>query len=92
MSAVRVLVAASVLGQPMGGVRRHNGLTVHLFSKGPGAIAVAWSDQDRTLTLAGARVLDLMGNDEQKPVLRAGEPVFVVAPRLTPDQLDAELK
>ena len=33
-----------------------------------------------------------MGNEEQEPTLRPGEPVFVVAPRLTPEQLNASLK
>ena len=70
------------------GKRQRNGLTVHLFSKGPGAIAVAWSEQERTLAIQGASVLDLMGNEEQKPVLRPGEPVFVAVPRLTPEQLE----
>jgi hypothetical protein len=65
---------------------------VHLFSKGPGAIAVAWSELERTLAVEGASVLDLMGNEGQKAVLRAEEPVYVVAPRLTAEQLDARLR
>ena len=36
--------------------------------------------------------IDLMGNEKQPPVLRPGEPVFVVAPGLTPEQLDARLR
>jgi hypothetical protein len=40
----------------------------------------------------GATVLDLMGNAAQQPAMRPGEPVFVVAPQLTPDALDARLQ
>jgi hypothetical protein len=32
------------------------------------------------------------GNEEQSSRLRPGEPVFVVAPHLAPEQLDARLK
>jgi len=74
------------------GIRFRNGLTVHLFSKGSGAVAVVWSEQQRTLAVEGARVLDLMGNEESRPVLRPGEPVFIVAPQLTAEQLDSRLK
>ena len=74
------------------GMRQRNGLTVHLFSKGSGAIAVVWSEQERALAVDGASVLDLMGNEMTRPVLRPGEPVFVVAPQLSPDQLDPRLK
>ena len=66
------------------GVRVRNGLTVHLFSKGRGAIAVGWSDRERILAIECATVLDLMGNEEQEPRLRPGEPVFVVVPDLCP--------
>ncbi len=74
------------------GVRVRNGLTVHLFSKGRGAIAVVWSDRERILAIEGATVLDLMGNEEQEPRLRPGEPVFVVVPDLAPERLDSRLK
>jgi hypothetical protein len=74
------------------GMRSRNGLTAHLFSKGSGAVAVAWSEQERTLAAEGVRVLDLMGNAEPRSVLRPGEPVFVVAPHLTAEQLDSRLK
>ncbi len=65
---------------------------MHLFSKNHGAIAVVWSDQDRKLALKDATVLNLMGNEEPNPRLRPGEPVFVIAPRLQPEQLGAALK
>jgi hypothetical protein len=74
------------------GARVRDGLTVHLFAKGSGAVAVAWSQRERSLAIENARVLDLMGNQQQEPQLRPGEPVFVVAPHLTPEQLDARLK
>ncbi len=82
------------------GARHRNGLTAHLFAKGAGAVAVVWSERERTLILDGATILDLMGNvvvdrlgnAEPRPALRRGEPVYVAAPRLTPEQLDARLK
>jgi len=74
------------------GVRARNGLTVHLFSKGSGAVAVLWSERERSLVVEGASVLDLMGNEEREPRLRPGEPVFVVTPHLAPEQLVAHLK
>jgi len=91
------MMAYSALEQQLDGAapagkRQRNGLTVYLFAKGSGATAVAWSDQERTLTIERAAVLDLMGNERQPPVLRPGEPVFIVAPQLTPEQLDACLK
>lgn len=79
-------------GAAPAGVRRQNGLTIHLFSKGAGALAVVWSDQQRVLSLPNATVLNLMGNEEAKPELRPGEPVFVVALKLSPEQLLAVLK
>jgi len=74
------------------GMRRRGPLTVHLFSKRSGSMAVAWSDQARAIAVEGAKILNLMGNEEPKPVLRPGEPVFIVAPRSTAEQLDAVLK
>ncbi len=74
------------------GVRRRNGLTVHLFSKGTGSVAVVWSDRRRTFSIDDAVVLDLMGNEMATPMLQTGEPVYIVAPRLSADQLDKQLK
>ncbi|HPA16382.1 MAG TPA: carbohydrate binding domain-containing protein [Verrucomicrobiae bacterium] len=73
------------------GRRWRDGMSVHLFSRGPdaGAIAVAWSDQERTLQTEGTVVLDLMGNERKERILRPGQPMFIVAPGLTPAQLDA---
>jgi len=39
------------------------------------------------LTAKGASVLDLMGNQDSTRTLKPGEPVYVISPRLTPDQL-----
>lgn len=73
-------------------MRRRGDLTVHLFSKGRGSVAVAWSDYERRLTIEDAGVLDLMGNPLKKAELRPGEPVFIVAPRLNAEPLDARLQ
>ena len=87
------MMAYSALEQQLDGAtprgkRQRDGLTVHLFAREPGAVAVAWSEQQRSLAIQGASVMDLMGNEEHSPVLRPGEPVFIVTPRLTPEQLD----
>jgi hypothetical protein len=74
------------------GVRRRNNLTAHLFSKGAGSVAVVWSDQPRELAIEDAVILDLMGNEMAMSKLQPGEPVYVVAPRLSTDQLDQQLK
>ena len=74
------------------GVLRRNGLTAHLFARGAGAVAVAWSERERTLAVEDATLLDLMGNENEQPVLRPGEPVFFVAPRLTTEELAARLE
>ncbi|MCS7306008.1 MAG: carbohydrate binding domain-containing protein [Thermoguttaceae bacterium] len=76
---------------PLGKRRKHN-LTIHLFAKGTGSVAVVWTDQQRPLALEALQVLDLMGNPMSTPTLRPGEPVFVLAPHLKPDQLEAALK
>ncbi len=73
------------------GVRRRNGFTTHLFSKGNGSMAVVWSEQERRFAVDGARVLDLMGTEMTKPVLHSGEPVYVVAPQLPCGQLEPRL-
>ena len=91
------MMAYSALEQQLDGAtpfgrRVRNDLTVHLFAKGAGAIAVAWSDKERPLSVEDALVLDLMGNPAQEPAMRPGEPVFVVAPQLTPELLDARLE
>ena len=74
-------------GAKSAGKREQNGLTVHLFSKGRGSVAVVWSEQSRVLTAKGTSVLDLMGNPDSTRTLKPGEPVYVISPRLTPDQL-----
>ncbi len=73
------------------GKRERDGLTVHLFAKGQGSVAVVWSDRKRTLHVEGARMLDLMGNELREPELRPGAPVYVVAPRRTPEALKERL-
>ena len=91
------MMAYSALEQQLDGAKpvrsiEHGGLTIHLFAKGRGSIAVVWSEQARRLSVEGASVLDLMGNPEPEPSLRPGEPVYVSAPRLTPGQLEERLK
>lgn len=91
------MMAYSALEQQLDGaaprsVRRRGDLTVHLFARGRGALAVVWNDRGGKLAAPGARVLDLMGNDDRSGLLRPGEPVFLVAPESTPEQLDADLK
>jgi hypothetical protein len=74
------------------GVLRRNGLTVHLFGRGNGAIAVAWSAHARPLSWPpGVSVCDLMGNEMPSPTLKAREPVYVLAPTLKPAQLQQML-
>ena len=74
-------------------VRRRNDLTVHLFGRGNGAVAVAWSAHARPLSLPpGVSVCDLMGNEMPSPTLNAGEPVYVLAPTLKPAQLQEMLQ
>ena len=68
-------------------VMRRDGLTVHWFARGKGSVAIAWSASARPLPMPpGASVFDLMGNEMKRPELNAGEPVYVVAPNLTPAQ------
>jgi hypothetical protein len=91
------MMAYSALEQQLDGASpdrssiEHDGLTIHLFAKGRGSIAVVWSEQAWRLSVEGTSVLDLMGNPEPEPSLRPGEPVYVSAPRLTPGQLEARL-
>ncbi len=90
------MMAYSALEQQLDGAtpvgkRTAGELAVYLFAKGDGAVAVVWSDTPRPLDVAGAAVLDLMGNPMPDPVLRPGEPVFVDAPQLAPDLLEARL-
>ena len=90
------MMAYSALEQQLDGAvplgkRERDGLTAHLFAKGQGTVAVVWSDQKRALPVEGARLLDLMGNELAEPELRPGEPVYVVAPRLTPEALKERL-
>ena len=91
------MMAYSALEQQLDGAKpvrsiEREGLTIHLFSKGRGSMAVVWSEQARRLSVEGASVLDLMGNPEPEPSLRPHEPVYVSAPRLTPAQLEERLK
>lgn len=73
------------------GLRIHNGLTAHLFSRGTGSVAVVWSDRRQALAVENVKVLDLMGNAMEKPLLEPGEPIYAIAPRLSPGQLDTQL-
>ena len=68
-------------------VERRNGMTAHLFARGTGTVAVLWSDTDRTfIPPKRMAALDLMGNPMKRPVLRAGEPLYLQAPRHAPEQ------
>ncbi|HWI56629.1 MAG TPA: hypothetical protein VNZ22_05350, partial [Bacillota bacterium] len=74
-------------------VARREGLSIHLFASGQGAVAVVWSARERPLPpIAGTSRFDLMGNETKGLTLPAGEPVYVVAPRLTPAQLQTLLQ
>lgn len=91
------MMAYSALEQQLDGARplgkrRKNNLTIHLFAKRTGSLAVVWSDQHRQLSIQGVQVLDLMGNPMPTPTLRPGEPVFVLASHLQPEQLETALK
>ncbi|MHB8897968.1 MAG: carbohydrate binding domain-containing protein [Thermoguttaceae bacterium] len=91
------MMAYSALEQQLDGaaafrVCRRGSLTAHLFTKGSGSVAVVWSDQPRELSVQDATVLDLMGNAVVAPaVLRPGEPVYVAAPALSSEELEARL-
>ncbi|MGA2659831.1 MAG: carbohydrate binding domain-containing protein [Verrucomicrobiota bacterium] len=92
MMAYSALESMLVDATPAGVVRR-DGLTVHLFGRGSGAVAVAWSARARPLSAPPeVSVFDLMGNEMQSPALNIGEPVYVLAPRLKPAQLLELLK
>jgi hypothetical protein len=92
MMAYSALEAMLVDATPAGVVRR-DGLTVHLFGRGNGAVAVAWSARARPLSVPPeVSVFDLMGNEMQMPTLNIGEPVYVLAPRLKPAQLSELLR
>lgn len=91
------MMAYSALEQQLDGAaplgkRTRSDLTIHLFRKGEGAVAVVWADTERPLAVEGASVMDLMGNAVPQPMLRPGEPVYVAAPQLIPQVLDARLK
>jgi hypothetical protein len=43
------------------------------------------------LALPGVTIEDMMGAPLGEPTLRPGEPVFIVAPDLTPERLEAKL-
>jgi hypothetical protein len=74
-------------------VMRRGGLSAHLFGRENMAVAVAWSASARPLrVLPGVSVFDLMGGEMKSPVLNPGEPVYVVAPKLTPAQLGSLLQ
>ncbi len=70
-------------------VEHSDGVTVHLFSQGKGTIAVLWSNHPSALTPPSrTELLDLMGNPQEKPLLRAGEPVYLRAPHHTAAEFD----
>jgi hypothetical protein len=73
--------------------RRAADLTAHLFrpSAGKGSIAVVWAPRALRLALPGVTIEDMMGAPLGEPTLRPGEPVFIVAPDLTPERLEAKL-
>lgn len=58
------------------------GTTVHVFADGERAVAVVWGQVARELRLPRrVKAFDLMGNALRRPALRAGEPVYLTAPR-----------
>ncbi len=92
MMAYSALESFLADAKPAGVVRR-DGLTVHLFARGQGILAVVWSARAQPLRVPpGASIFDLMGNEMKSPPLNAGEPAYVIAPKLTPAQLKAALK
>jgi hypothetical protein len=92
------MMAYSALESFMNGAKpvevlRRNGLSIHLFEREKGAVAVAWSTQARTPSVPpGASVFDLMGAEMKSPALNPGEPIYVAAPKLTPTQLEHLLR
>ena len=88
-SALEWMLAAA---KPVEVMRRDN-LTVHLFGRENGTVAVAWSASARQLSVRPAvTVFDLMGNEMKRPTLNVNEPVYVVAPALKPAQLQQLLR
>jgi hypothetical protein len=74
-------------------VMRRGSLSVHLFARDEGAVAVVWNTQAQPLLLpAGTTAYDLMGNVMQRPMLNPGEPIYVRAANFTPAQLEGLLK
>jgi hypothetical protein len=74
-------------------VTRQGGLSVHLFSRDEGAVAVVWSTGARPLFLpAGTSAFDLMGNLLKPPALNPGEPIYIRALDLTPADLEGLLR
>jgi hypothetical protein len=70
------------------GVARRDGLTIHAFARGNGAVAVVWSLVSRRLSAPpGVSLFDLMGNEMKGPALNPGEPVYLIAPALKPAQI-----
>lgn len=88
------MMAYSALESFLDGARpvkvvRREGLSIHLFRRGQGSLAVAWSTHDQPLWVpAGVTLFDLMGNLIKAAGLRAGEPVYIAAPKLAPTELE----
>lgn len=90
--AYGALESMLVNAKPAGVVRR-DGLTVHLFVRGSGAVAVAWIARARALSVPpSVSVFDLMGGEMPSPKLSIGEPVYVLAPKLKPAQIQELLQ
>jgi hypothetical protein len=87
MMAYSALEAMLAAAKPAEVTRRDN-LTVHLFRREHGTVAVVWSARARQLSVPPAvTVFDLVGNEMRRPTLNVNEPVYVVAPGLKPAQL-----
>ena len=80
MMAYSALEAMLGEARPVRAISR-NGVTLHVFSCGENAVAVAWSETARQLNLPRkVSAFDLMGNEMKRPELRVGEPVYLRAP------------
>ena len=69
-------------------VLNRDDLTIHLFARSKGSIAVIWSSCERPVKLSrGLTAFDMMGNKLKQNMFHAGEPVYIHAGRLAPDKL-----
>ena len=84
----------SLLGnaKPVKVLMNRDDLTIHLFARDKGAIAVVWSNRARPVELRrGLTAFDMMGNKLVQNMFHVGEPVYISAPKMAPDKLLANL-